>query len=111
MHKPGPVYARRCRRRRRSLLPGDVPSGRFRHCRLCANDDKEVVMEAIGGVAILAVILGFLGFWVWSLVDAIRVPDDSAFRAGTKTIWVVVIAVTGLIGSIVYLAMGRPRTA
>lgn len=68
-------------------------------------------MEAIGGVAILALILGFLVFWVWSLVDAIRVPDDSAFRAGSKVIWVIVIAVTGLIGSIVYMVMGRPRTA
>ena len=68
-------------------------------------------MEVIGGMAFLAVLLGFIVFWVWSLVDAIRVPDDSAFRAGSKVIWVIVIAVTGLIGSIVYLAMGRPRTA
>ena len=68
-------------------------------------------MEAIGGVAFLAVLLGFLVLWVWSLVDAVRVPDDSAFRAGSKVIWVIVIAVTGLIGSIVYLVVGRPRTA
>ena len=68
-------------------------------------------MEVIGGMAFLAVLLGFIVVWVWSLVDAIRVPDDSAFRAGSKVIWVIVIAVTGLIGSIVYLAMGRPRTA
>lgn len=68
-------------------------------------------MEVIGGMAFLAVLLGFVVFWVWSLVDAVRVPDDSAFRAGSKLIWVIVIAVTGLVGSIVYLAMGRPRTA
>ena len=68
-------------------------------------------MEAIGGMLILAVLLGFIAFWVWSLVDAIRVSDDSTFRAGTKVIWVVVIAVTGFIGSIVYLAVGRPRAA
>ena len=68
-------------------------------------------MEAIGGVAVLLVLLGFLVFWVWSLVDAVRVPEDSAFRAGTKVVWVIVIALTGLIGSIVYLAVGRPRTA
>jgi hypothetical protein len=52
------------------------------------NEDKERVMEVVGGVAFLLVLLGFIVFWVWSLVDAIRVPDDSAFRAGTKTIWV-----------------------
>ena len=68
-------------------------------------------MEAIGGVLFLLVLLGFIAFWVWSLVDAIRVPDDSAFRAGSKVVWVVVIAVTGFIGSIVYLVVGRPRTA
>ena len=68
-------------------------------------------MEVIGGMAFLAVLLGFLVFWVWSLVDAVRVPDESAFRAGSKVIWVIVIAVTGLIGSVVYLAVGRPRTA
>ena len=68
-------------------------------------------MEVVGGVVLLLVLLGFLGFWVWSLVDAVRVPDDSAFRAGSKVIWVIVIAVTGFIGSVVYLAVGRPRTA
>ena len=66
---------------------------------------------ALGGVLFLSILLGFLAFWVWSLVDAIRVPDESAFRAGSKVIWVVVIAVTGFIGSIVYMAVGRPRTA
>ena len=68
-------------------------------------------MEAIGGMVILLAVLALVAMWVWSLVDAIRVPDDSAFRAGSKVIWVVVIALTGLIGSAVYLAMGRPRTA
>ncbi|MDQ4091473.1 MAG: PLDc N-terminal domain-containing protein [Actinomycetota bacterium] len=68
-------------------------------------------MEVIGGLVFLAVLLGFLALWVWSLVDAIRVADDSAFRAGSKVIWVGVIAITGLIGSAVYLAVGRPRPA
>jgi hypothetical protein len=64
----------------------------------------------LGGLLVLSVLLGFGVFWVWSLVDAIR-ADDSAFRAGSKVVWVVVIAVTGFIGSLVYLAVGRPRTA
>ncbi len=69
------------------------------------------VGAALGGIVLLLILLGFIGFWIWSLVDAIRVPDESAFRAGSKVIWVVVIAVTGFLGSIVYLAVGRPRTA
>jgi phospholipase D-like protein len=71
----------------------------------------DTVGSALGGILFLSVLLGFFVFWIWSLVDTIRVPDESAFRAGSKVIWVVVIAVTGFIGSIVYLVMGRPRTA
>jgi hypothetical protein len=37
---------------------------------------------AIGGAVILAALLATVVFWVWSLVDAIRVGDESAFRAG-----------------------------
>jgi hypothetical protein len=66
---------------------------------------------AIGGSVILAALLATFVFWVWSLVDAIRVREESAFRAGSRVVWVVVIAVTGFIGSIVYVAVGRPRPA
>ncbi|MEO8293617.1 MAG: PLD nuclease N-terminal domain-containing protein, partial [Actinomycetota bacterium] len=45
---------------------------------------------------------------IWALVDAIRVPHDSMFRAGTKLIWVLVILFGNLVGSIVYMAVGRP---
>ncbi|HEX2047039.1 MAG TPA: PLDc N-terminal domain-containing protein [Acidimicrobiales bacterium] len=68
------------------------------------------VGSAIGGIFLLALLLAAIGFWIWSLVDAIRVPDGS-FRAGNKVVWVVVIAVTGFLGSVVYLFAGRPRAA
>ena len=71
----------------------------------------ENIGAALGGMLILSILLAAGVFWIWSLVDAIRVPDESAFRAGTKVVWVVVIAVTGFIGSLVYMAIGRPRTA
>jgi hypothetical protein len=62
---------------------------------------------------------GFLAFFwilalanivlvIWALVDAIRVPDDSMYRAGSKLIWVLVILLAGFIGAIVYFAAGRP---
>jgi hypothetical protein len=66
------------------------------------------VGAAIGGVLILAVVLALVALWIWALVDAIRVPDDAHYRAGTKLIWVLVIALTGFIGAAVYLAVGRP---
>ena len=64
--------------------------------------------EALSVLLFLALGIGGLALWVWTLVDAIRVPDDAMYRAGTKLIWVVVIVAGGVIGSIVYLAIGRP---
>jgi hypothetical protein len=45
---------------------------------------------------------------IWALVDAIRVPDDSMYRAGNKLIWILVIIPAGFVGAIVYLFAGRP---
>lgn len=47
---------------------------------------------------------------IYALVDAIRVPDDSMYRAGTKLIWVlVIIFVQPIIGPVIYLVMGSPQ--
>jgi hypothetical protein len=73
-------------------------------------DVMDNVGSALGGIFLLLLLLAAIGFWIWSLVDAIRVPDES-FRAGNKVVWVVVIAVTGFLGSLVYLFAGRPRAA
>jgi hypothetical protein len=46
---------------------------------------------------------------VYALVDAIRVPDDSMYRAGNKLIWVVVIVLLPIfVGPLVYLVVGAP---
>jgi hypothetical protein len=37
------------------------------------------------------------------------VPDDRRFRAGNQLIWVIVIVFTQVIGSIIYVAVGRPE--
>jgi uncharacterized membrane protein len=49
-----------------------------------------------------------IAVWVYALVDAIRVPDDSMYQAGNKLIWVVVILLAPLIGALIYLTVGRP---
>ena len=69
---------------------------------------KSDVGAAIGSALILLLILALVALWIWALVDAIRVPDDAHYRAGTKLLWVLVIALTGFIGAAVYLAVGRP---
>ena len=57
------------------------------------------------GLPILYIVL-----FVYALVDAIRVPDDSMYQAGSKLIWVLVILLAPIVGSIVYLVIGAPRT-
>jgi hypothetical protein len=63
---------------------------------------------AIGSALLVLLVLALGALWVWALVDAIRVPDDSDYRAGTKLVWILVIVLTGFIGAAVYLAVGRP---
>ncbi|HWL90364.1 MAG TPA: PLD nuclease N-terminal domain-containing protein [Actinomycetota bacterium] len=59
-------------------------------------------------VIFLILALAAFIFWVWALVDVVKVPDDSMFRTGNKLIWVLVIVLTGVVGAIIYLVVGRP---
>lgn len=50
--------------------------------------------------------------FIYALVDAIKVPDDSMYRAGNKLIWVLVIVLVPVfVGPLVYLVVGRPLSA
>ncbi|MGZ5327592.1 MAG: PLDc N-terminal domain-containing protein [Actinomycetota bacterium] len=75
---------------------------------------RTVEVDAGGGVVLILLavfmILGIaaLGVWIWALVDAIQVPDDSMYRAGTKLVWVLVIVFLQVIGAVIYFAIGRP---
>jgi hypothetical protein len=60
----------------------------------------------VGIFGLLAV--AALAMWVWALVDAIRVPDDTQYRSGTKLIWVLVIVLAQWVGAVIYLLAGRP---
>ncbi|WP_218027465.1 PLDc N-terminal domain-containing protein [Dictyobacter alpinus] len=54
-------------------------------------------------------IVGILStvFWIWMLVDCLR---NEPANSNDKVIWVVVIAVTHVVGSIIYFFMRRqPR--
>jgi len=63
----------------------------------------------VNGLLVLLLFFAGIGFWIWALVDVIRVSDDSMFRAGNKLVWVLVVVFTGWIGAIIYLAVGRPQ--
>jgi hypothetical protein len=66
-------------------------------------------MMALG--ALIPLVIGLLSLIVTiiALVDAVRVPSDSDYRAGTKLIWVLVIIFFGCLGAIIYYAVGRPQ--
>jgi len=64
------------------------------------------------GALLIRVVLPILAIilLVYALVDAVRVPDDSMYRAGNKLIWVLVIALLPVfIGPLVYLMVGAPQ--
>ena len=67
---------------------------------------------AAGGVLIaiffFGLIVASLVFWIWALVDCIKVPDDSMYQSGNKLIWVLVIVFLQVVGAIIYLIVGRP---
>lgn len=65
----------------------------------------------MGALLRYGILIGAIGIWIWALVDAIRVPDDSMYNEGNKLIWVLVIVFTGTIGAIIYLIIGRPPRA
>jgi hypothetical protein len=66
-------------------------------------------LRALAIAPVLLLALGAFALWVWTLVDVIQVPGDDRFRAGNQLIWVLVIVFTQVIGSVIYLAIGRPE--
>ncbi|MEX0761280.1 MAG: PLDc N-terminal domain-containing protein, partial [Dehalococcoidia bacterium] len=51
--------------------------------------------------ALFAVVLGVLGtvFWIWMLVDCATKEADTG---NTKIVWVIIIAITNVIGAALY---------
>lgn len=59
---------------------------------------------------IMAVSIGGLVFWVVALVDVVRTPDAvwQAIR-NDKTPWIIVVAIAGWIGALIYWFVQRPK--
>ena len=57
-------------------------------------------------VPFLIIGIGSFIFWLWSLIDCIRREFDGN---NDKLIWVLVIVLTGVLGSLIYVFAGRPR--
>jgi formate hydrogenlyase subunit 3/multisubunit Na+/H+ antiporter MnhD subunit len=52
---------------------------------------------------VILIILGCIAFWVWMIVDCALKEESGGVRAA----WIVVIAVLGIIGALIYLFVRR----
>lgn len=50
--------------------------------------------------------LAAFAFWVWVLIDAIQNPR---LDSNERLIWIVVIVLTGVLGAVIYLIVGRKK--
>ena len=69
-------------------------------------------MGPFGFPELIIILVAFLisalvvAFWVWTLVDCIK---NEPSEGNDKVIWILVIALAGWIGSLVYLFARRPE--
>jgi hypothetical protein len=71
---------------------------------LVAEADPLVVLVVVAFLVFIAMV------WVGALLDAIRVPDDSLYRSGSRTVWVLVVVFLGIVGAVIYWTVGAPTT-
>jgi len=62
-----------------------------------------VGIPCVGGLIGLACLV----LWIWALIDAI---GNTRLDGTAKIVWILVIIFLPLLGSILYLAIGRTRT-
>lgn len=64
------------------------------------------VAPFVGGLLILALFAvwaGSLAFWIITLVEVARIPDDQYRRAGTeKTPWVLLVVLAQVVGALIW---------
>jgi len=54
----------------------------------------------------LLAVIGLIWLWIWTLIDCIK---NEPTEGNERIIWVVVIAVTGWVGALIYLIARRPK--
>jgi hypothetical protein len=69
------------------------------------------------GVLLTLILLGFLGLllagfalWVWAIVDIVQ-RQEWMFASGNRALWAIVVGLGGPLAAVIYLTVGRPRTA
>ena len=74
-------------------------------------NDPSAAPGWLAALGILPMILSFvsLAMTIAAIVDIVKVPSDSDFRAGNKLVWILVVVFFGCLGAIIYYAVGRPN--
>lgn len=67
----------------------------------------EIIFILLALFVLPLTLLGFV-FWIWMLIDSIK---NERLREGEKIAWVLVIALTHVLGAIIYFFAGRSRRA
>ena len=63
-------------------------------------------MPGAGEWLVIFMILGAVGFWLWTLVDcATKEPPEGSSRV----IWILIIVIGNMVGALLYLLVRRPR--
>lgn len=58
----------------------------------------------------LGVVLALFAWWLWMLIDAIKMPTIQWQGVGqSQAVYIVLMALSGVIGTILYVAIARPR--
>ncbi len=54
---------------------------------------------------LILIIFGTLGLWIWAIVDV----ASHKFSSNNQLVWILVVVLTGIVGAIVYFAVGRKQ--
>lgn len=72
---------------------------------LAAGQSEGFLFVPVVVLLLLCVGVVFIGFWIWMLVDCIKNEPD---QGNDKVVWVIVIALLGWLGALIYLFARRP---
>ena len=66
----------------------------------------ELILVLLVLVVALPLALASFAFWIWMLISAIQ---NKGLTENEKIVWVLVIALLHLIGSLIYFFVGHPK--
>ena len=70
-----------------------------------SSSQPDILFGPIVVLIFLAIGLVVLAFWIWMLVDCIK---NEPSEGNDKVVWVLVIALAGWLGALIYLFARRP---